>query len=103
MDHLQIRLIILVLLFGLGLGIATNIFWNRYMLNRRRSSPQLHRSVEDLLIGYYGNFWNNPSMGLLFIDEEGNLIKIYPFHLKPSTIHSPEQRPKAVYSLLKEA
>lgn len=103
MDHLQIRLIILVLLVGLGLGIATNIFWNRYRLNRRRSSPQLHRGVEDLPVGYYRNLWNNPSMGLLLIDEEGNILKINPYLVQLSTSLGQDQPPKDVYTLFNAA
>lgn len=99
MDYLQMGLIILVLLVGLGAGILVNIFWNRYRGHRNPSPPQAKRDGEDLPPGYCRNLWNNTFMGLLLVDEKGDILTINPYLIQLSGVKPGSGRLKNVSDL----
>ena len=79
MDYLQMGLIILVLLVGFGAGMWVNIFWSRNRGHRTRPHLQANKAGDDLPSGHYLNLWNNTSMGLLLVDEKGDILMINPY------------------------
>jgi nitrogen-specific signal transduction histidine kinase len=99
MDYLQMGLIILVLLVGLGAGILVNVFWNRYRRNGKPSLPHIKRAGDDLPTGHYRDLWNNTSMGLLLVDEKGDILTINPYLIQLSGVIIESDHPKNVSDL----
>lgn len=77
MDYLQMGSSILVLLVGFGGGFLTFSLVNRHRIHRRRSQSQ--GTGGHFPGGFYRNLWNNSSMGLLLVSEQGEVLEINPY------------------------